>query len=408
MVKKKTTKKSKPLSNVLRLPAIKVKQGKNRILYSFAVDGKELPDFAAISRISRDDDEEIEGYQRPEVLAHISEIRSYLESENPMIPNALVIAFDNRVKFEPSSKSRAGGNSYSQTGTLLIPIDKNAKDADKAGWIVDGQQRTAAIRDAEIKKFPMCAVGFVAKTDAEQREQFILVNSTKPLPKGLIYELLPSTEAKLPTLLEKRKFPSMLLGRLNRDPGSPFEKMIRTPTNSNPDAVIADNSILKMVENSLTEGVLYRYRDEDGDGDVEAMVRVLTDYWLAVREVFPDAWGLITRKSRLMHGAGIVSMGYLMDAIADRHRGSGKITVKDFVNDLRPIQAECHWTKGYWDFGPDTKRKWDEVQNIPRDIQLLTNHLLMKYKKLVWDKEKPQKAKRKSKKKDPNQKEFNL
>ena len=408
MGKKRTAKTATSRKDFLCVPALKVKQGKNRVLYSFAVDGKQLHKFAAISRISRDDEQEIEGYQRPEVQAHINEIRAYLESDNPMIPNALVIAFDKRVKFEPSQPGIPTTKSDSQTGTLLIPIEKNANDADKAGWIVDGQQRTAAIRDAEIKKFPMCAVGFVAKTDAEQREQFILVNSTKPLPKGLIYELLPSTEAKLPTLLAKRKFPSMLLGRLNRDPGSPFEKMIQTPTNSNPDAVVADSSILKMVENSLTEGALYRYRDENGDDDVESMVRVLTDYWLAVREVFPAAWGQISRKSRLMHGAGIVSMGYLMDAIADRHRGSGKITVKDFIDDLRPLQDECHWTKGYWNFGPNTKRKFDEIQNISKDIQLLTDHLLMKYKKLVWDKDKPQKRKSKKTKKphNPKQKSF--
>ena len=243
MGKKRTAKTATSRKDFLCVPALKVKQGKNRVLYSFAVDGKQLHKFAAISRISRDDEQEIEGYQRPEVQAHINEIRAYLESDNPMIPNALVIAFDKRVKFEPSQPGIPTTKSDSQTGTLLIPIEKNANDADKAGWIVDGQQRTAAIRDAEIKKFPMCAVGFVAKTDAEQREQFILVNSTKPLPKGLIYELLPSTEAKLPTLLAKRKFPSMLLGRLNRDPGSPFEKMIQTPTNSNPDAVVADSSI---------------------------------------------------------------------------------------------------------------------------------------------------------------------
>lgn len=390
-----TTQKSKRRSKskkVLRLPALQVKQGKNRILYSFAVDGKVLHEFATISRISRDDSEEIEGYQRPEVLSHINEIRSYLESENPMIPNALVIAFDSRIKFETHSNDAS--NAFCEVGTLIIPIDKGAKDADKPGWIVDGQQRSAAIRDAEINQFPICAVGFVAKTDAEQREQFILVNSTKPLPKGLIYELLPSTDAKLPTLLAKRKFPSLLLGRLNRTPGSPFEKLIRTPTNSSPDAVVTDNSVLKMVENSLTEGVLYRYRDDEGDGDVEAMVSVLIDYWSAVKKVFPDAWGLISRKSRLMHGAGIVSMGYLMDAIADRHRGSGKITVNDFLDDLMPLQSECYWTKGHWDFGPETRRKWDEIQNIPKDIQLLTNHLLMKYKKLVWNKREKHKPKR--------------
>ncbi len=398
MAKKKTTKSK--TQKEMRIPALRVKQGRNRVLYSFAVDGKVLHEFATISRISRDESEEIEGYQRPEVLSHISEIRAYLESDNPMIPNALVIAFDNRVKFEPQSKSKAAANAYSQAGSLVIPIDKNCPDENKPGWIVDGQQRTAAIREAQIKRFPMCAVGFVAKTDAEQREQFILVNSTKPLPKGLLYELLPSTEARLPSLLAKRKFPALLLDRLNRDPNSPFEKLIRTPTNANPDAVITDNSILKMVENSLTEGVLYRYRDDEGDGDVEAMVSILIDYWSAVKKVFPKpAWGEISRKSRLMHGAGIVSMGYLMDAIADRHRGSGKITVNDFVNDLMPLQSECHWTKGYWEFGPDTKRKWDEVQNIPRDIQLLTNHLLMRYKKLVWNKKKPPKPKRRSVKK---------
>ena len=388
MAKKKTTRK-KSSKEVLRVPALKVKQGRNRILYSFAVDGKDLPKFAAISRISRDEGEEIEGYQRPEVISHINEIKSYLESENPMIPNALVIAFDGTVKFEPHKKGTLSAKECSQAGTLVIPIDKNAADAEKPGWIVDGQQRTAAIRDARIKRFPICAVGFVAKTDAEQREQFILVNSTKPLPKGLLYELLPSTEARLPTLLAKRKFPATLLDRLNRDPNSPFEKLIRTPTNSSPDAVIADNSILKMLENSLTDGVLYRYRDDEGGGDVEAMVTVLVDYWSAVKKVFPEAWGLISRKSRLMHGAGIVSMGYLMDSIADRHRGSGRVTVNDFIDDLMPLQKHCHWTKGHWVFGKEVKRKWDDIQNIPKDIQLLTNHLLLKYKKLVWNKERP-------------------
>ena len=37
----------------LRLPALEVRQGGGRVLYSFAVDGKQLPSFAAISRIRR-------------------------------------------------------------------------------------------------------------------------------------------------------------------------------------------------------------------------------------------------------------------------------------------------------------------------------------------------------------------
>src|SRR6185295_11001408 len=208
---------------------------------------------------------------------------------------------------------------YSRPGTLVIPADESTADEEKSGWIVDGQQRVAAIREANVRQFPICVVAFIAANDQEQREQFILVNSTKPLPKGLIYELLPVTEGRLPSLLQRRRFPSYLLDRLNRDAGSPLEHKIQTPTT--PDGVVKDNSVLRMLENSLSDGVLYRYRrlNDDG-GDVEKMLYVLRGFWGAVRDVFEDAWGLPPKRSRLMHGAGIVSLGFLMDAIAERHR----------------------------------------------------------------------------------------
>ena len=92
---------------VLRLPALEVRQGDGSTLYSFAVDGKQLSLFTTISRIHRDDDSEIQGYQRPAVLTHINAIRRYIESDAPMIPNALVIAFDKRVQFEPLGEASA-------------------------------------------------------------------------------------------------------------------------------------------------------------------------------------------------------------------------------------------------------------------------------------------------------------
>src|SRR5687767_9667419 len=81
----------------LKLPAMEIRQGKGRKLYSFAVDGKLLPAFTTISRIGRNEERQVRGYQRPEVLSHIAEIRAYLESDKPMIPNAIVVAFDKRV-----------------------------------------------------------------------------------------------------------------------------------------------------------------------------------------------------------------------------------------------------------------------------------------------------------------------
>lgn len=363
----------------LRIPAIEVRQSAGRVLYSFAIDGKLVPSFAAISRVHRRD-VHLEGYQRPEVLAHIGEIRDYLESESPMIPNAVVIAFDKRVRFEPAGD--AGGMSYARPGTLVIPIDADSDDAAKPGFVVDGQQRLAAIRDAAIGQFPICVSAFIAHGVRDQIEQFILVNSTKPLPKGLIYELLPSTETTLPSLLRRRRFPAYLLDRLNRDEESPLLGLIQTPTT--PQGIIKDNSILKMLENSLSDGVLYRFRQSGAEqGDADAMLTVLKAFWTACRDTFPEAWGVPAKRSRLMHGAGIVTMGFLMDAIADRHRSERMPSTKSFRMDLVALKPECRWTDGYWIFGPGRERKWNEIQNTSKDIQLLSNHLLVLYRAAV-------------------------
>lgn len=368
-------------AEVLRLPALRMRQGRDRELFAFAVDGKRVGEFAAVSRLGRDDDKKVVGYQRPEVLSHIAEIRAYLETDNPMLPNAVVVAFDPTVRFIPiGGETPTAGTA--EAGELVIPLP-TAPGERKPGWVVDGQQRLAAVREADLRSgFPVWVVGFVAATDAEQREQFILVNSTKPLPKGLVYELLPATEARLPSALGKRRFPITLMDRLNLDDTSPLHRMIKTPTM--PDGLIKDNSLIKMIENSLSDGVLYRLKGEqEGDG-TEAMLRVLKDYWAAVKGVFAEAWAKKPRDSRLLHGAGVVSLGFVMDSIADRVRDNGLPTEAQFAADLAALAPACHWTSGEWQFGPGATRRWNEVQNTPKDIQVLANHLLAEYRRRVW------------------------
>lgn len=248
----------------LRVPALQLAQGPTRQIYSFGLDGKLLHRFAAVSRIGRNDDAAIRGYQRPEVISHINAIRAYIESETPMIPNGIVVAFDSRVRFEPARSAKATSEIGLCQGTLIIPLDEE----DRPGWIVDGQQRAAAIRDARVERFPIFINAFITEEVAEQRAQFILVNSTKPLPKGLIHELLPATEAPLPPALHKRRLPALLLERLNYDANSPLQGRIRTPTSTT--GTIKDNSILKLLENSISDGALYPYRFTDhGHPDID-------------------------------------------------------------------------------------------------------------------------------------------
>src|SRR5581483_1444502 len=119
---------------VLTVPAIEVRQTARRRLYTFAIDGKLLHNVAAISRIHRHDDSSLVGYQRPEVISHIASIRSYIESADPLLPNAVVVAFDSRVTF----KAQPGQRGVSRLGWLSIPMGRGWADDEKPGWIVDG------------------------------------------------------------------------------------------------------------------------------------------------------------------------------------------------------------------------------------------------------------------------------
>jgi DGQHR domain-containing protein len=358
----------------LRISALQIKQGPTRAIYSFGIDGKLLHRFASVSRVSRDDSAAINGYQRPEVLSHINAIRTYIESETPLLPNGIVVAFDTRVRFEPEQGKRAQNGC--RTGTLVIPLD--AKN--RPGWIVDGQQRAAAIRDARIKKFPIFVSAFITEEVAEQRAQFILVNATKPLPRGLIHELLPATDMPLPPALHKKRLPALLLEHLNYDSDSPLGGRIRTPTSGG--GVIKDNSILKMLENSISDGALYSYRYADhARPDIEGMLRLLKDFWTAVSYVFADAWDLPPQRSRLTHGLGIASLGFLMDAIAEQFDEVEPETA-DFELHLQLIAQHCAWTKGSWRLGRN-RRSWNDVQNTPRDIQMIADHLLAAYRRAL-------------------------
>jgi DGQHR domain-containing protein len=362
--------------DVLRVPALEVRQG-GRPLYAFAVDGKVLHRFAAVSRVGRTPDGTLRGYQRPEVLSHVAQIRAYLEAAAAILPNALVLAFDRGILFKPTG--RVGG--YAHTGELTIPLAEEERA--KVAWVVDGQQRAAALRELTREGFPVWVTAFVARDVGEQREQFLLVNNTRPLPRGLVYELLPETDALLPERLARQRFPAYLLDCLNRDEDSPLRGRVRTATT--PDGAIKDTSVLAVLTNSLTDGVLYPFRGGPGrDPDVEGMLAVLKDFWAAVAAVFPQAWALPPRQSRLTHGAGFVALGFVMDDIAEQFRREGPPGRARFEQELSRLRPYCHWTAeaGDWDLG-GARRRWHDFQNTPRDTRLLANFLCRTYRRLA-------------------------
>ncbi len=77
------------------------------------------------------------------------------------------------------------------------------------GLVVDGQQRLSALMQLDGKGFEVLVSAVVCADEAELRRQFVLVNNTRPLPKSLIYELLPGVDG-LPSRLSARSLASEL------------------------------------------------------------------------------------------------------------------------------------------------------------------------------------------------------
>lgn len=361
----------------LLLPAVRITQGGGRPVFVFGVDGKDVAEFSAISRLRSGDLGEVLGYQRPEVLSHIAQIREYLEGQAPILPNALVLAFKSTVEFTPAAG--AGGGPFTH-GTLRVEWRSGAEPQARPAWVVDGQQRLAAIRDANVASFPVCATAFITDDQDVQREQFLLLNSTRPLPKSLIYELLPGTGALLPEHLARRRVPAHLTRRLNLEENSPFFGRIRLATN--PKGVIRDNSLMRMLDHSLSDGALLRIRlsDLSDEEKEEGMMHVLRVFWTAVARTWPEAWSLPPRRSRLLHGAGVVSLGFVMDEMAEAHREDGGLSELRAATELEQLRDVCFWTAGVWPFGEGRARRWSEVQNTTKDINLLSNYLLRQYR----------------------------
>jgi hypothetical protein len=214
-----------------------------------------------------------------------------------------------------------------------------------------------------------------------QREQFLRINSTKPLPRGLITELLPEVSTVLPPNLAARKAPSALCDLLNRDPESPFHGLIRRASDGRSKrgsaAVVSDSTLVQTLQDSLNSpaGCLFPYRNlATGETDFAGVRDVLLTYWNAVRETFPDAWGLPPTQSRLMHSAGLRAMGRLMDRVMASINSADSHAPAAVRRELGRIRPACRWTSGIWEELGGLR--WNEVQNVPSHVRMLSNFLI--------------------------------
>ena len=358
--------------NEIVVRALRTHQGNEIEVFAFFIYGSDIMKIADISRITRDEGDELKGFQRSEIKNHVKSITEYLNTNNALFPNSIILALGKEVEFR-QSRGPIPTNlvEVAQSGNLTIPVLPEGR---RVAWIVDGQQRSLALAKAKNSRIPVPVVAFISPDIETQREQFILVNKAKPLPTRLINELLPEVDALLPRDLASRKLPSELCNLLNKDPKSPFYKLIRRESNAHSEhGIVVDTAIIESIKRNLRPpmGALSQFKGTH-HSDPDAMYQTLIMYWSIVRDTFPDAWGKPPNESRLMHSAGIKVMGALMDQIMLRADSTSNPDA-EIRTSLARISPHCRWTQGTWE---GLNWRWNEIQSTTQHISRLSEHLI--------------------------------
>lgn len=331
-------------------PTISPRQGNGPRVLCFTATPEQVASISRVERIGRDAEGRLSGFQRPQIAAHIREIRDYLAHPDAMLPNAIVLAF-------------AEGVTVAEDGSMLVDVSRGPP-----GWVVDGQQRLCAALGLPDREFEFVVSAFLCAEASELNRQFILINNTRPLAKPLIYELLPGLQG-LPQRLSDRAGAALLVEALNYRAGSSMRGMINQQTN--PDGVLKDTLVQRMLMNSLQHGALREF--PNNAALLNEGVGLVSDFFAAVQRLFAADWhGHTSATSRLVHGIGLISMGYVMDEIAIRF---GTRSPEGMEAGLKALLGRTHWTSGEWDFDSE-RRPWNGLQNTKADYRLVSHHLV--------------------------------
>lgn len=355
---------------------VRAKQSSTHDVITIAARARDVLRFARIDRAGRSTTGTLTGFQRPQIASHINEIRDYLQTDDAVLPNAIVVAFVGNVAVTPK-----------KDGIVEVTIVVTDGEA-QPGFVVDGQQRLTALSGLPDKDFEIFVSVLVCQDVEELRRQFVLINSTRPLPKALIYELLPGVRG-LPKRLTSRSFAAMLTERLNFDCDSSLRGLIFQHTN--PAGVIRDTALQKVIMQSMSDGAI---REFPADEQFGRGFHLLSEFFAGVQRVFPGDWtGHNAKTSRLVHGAGIVAMGFVMETIAARQ---GASTAAEFAEGMQVLKGRTAWTSGTWQFSDTERVPWNAIENTPRQIMTLAQHLvsiLRRSKGLKDDYDRPLSAK---------------
>lgn len=252
----------------ITIPATILKQ-KDKELYLFKINSKLLAKIAYVTPRTEDNPDEL---QRVVNTKRAKEIGSWLQEQNSLLPNAIVIDLKDNVEITNTNLS-------DQVHISFPDPEKN--DNCKVAYILDGQHRVKGFEFADGIEFDLAVIAVHNVTESVRAKLFIDINSKQvKVDERLLLDLMAGTK-----ILENddERIYKVIKG-LNDEPSSALYNLIQfLPEQKG--KWIKNTTMLSLLKPHLANGGVL-YNKTTGE-----QIEIFNSYFNAFKEVFDIAWG---------------------------------------------------------------------------------------------------------------------
>lgn len=251
----------------IRIPATILKQ-KDKNLYLFKINSSLLNKIAYVTPRSEDNPDEL---QRVVNIPRAKEIGKWLQDENSLLPNAIVIDLKKDVDIE-------------QTGipnqvTITIPNPDDTEDC-KIAYILDGQHRVKGFEYSDGIEFDLPVVAVHNVTESVRAKLFIDINSKQvKVDERLLLDLMAGTRI---LASDDERVYEVIKG-LNEEPSSALHRKIQFLPEQKGKWIKNTNMLAHLKPHIGNGGVVF-------NKTTAQQIEIFNSYFNAFKEIFSESW----------------------------------------------------------------------------------------------------------------------
>ena len=275
------------------------------------------------------------GVQRQKHIKWVEELKEGLKSSKAEMWSTAIVYFDK----DETEYVKLRDYEDREIGVLIINYDGHVYDADKPGWILDGQQRMWALEHIAVNSNnpeslqligPVTiAIGEYDNTDETDKIDFIrrtfaITNSTQNLPQNFRNELMATlTESSQEMLTKKDKKKTLvasIVEQLNIDDDSPFNSLIDmlNPGLPRKQGEKISNGAMNYIIRELLNYEAFNKEDlpiPKMDKRFKFNIELIKDFFNAIKYVFSEEWQKPIEESRIRSRLVLTSFASLISKI---------------------------------------------------------------------------------------------